>query len=1286
VGAGCGGPGCFIPVTGMGKQNIGEGSGSLHVTTLNVRGMSDRIKRQRLFTFFKSRCKGIMFLQETYTLPGDEKSWESEWGGNVFLSHGSRHSCGVAVLIPKQYDCDIKEVTLSDNGRHIVLRGTFNGNKLTLLNYYAPTADKIMEQQRQLEQILPIIHNNFSELIWGGDMNMTLNPELDKYGKTENKSKYVTKILQILQEYNLCDIWRLMHPDRKRYTWRKSTPKGIQQSRLDYLIIPQNLTTHIEKCEIEIGMYTDHSIVAMEINGEQANIRGKGFWKMNTSLLKDTEYVQLINETIENSIKENNKLTNKGLKWDFIKMKIRTSTISHATHKAKCKREHEDRLNKEIRETQNQLNNEDAKARYDTVIRELEQINNERTRGAQVRAKCTHLEFNEQNSKYFFNKEEAAAKTKNMRRLIDEKGQTYNTPQTIMEHTKQFYQNLYKQDNKHIDETLEQAEQYFLTDNDIATIQEQDKNALDHPITLEEIAKAVKDLPNNKTPGSDGLPVEFYKMFWGKIQEIVYESIIYAIEIGEMSMDQKRGVLTLIPKKDKDIKSLKNWRPLSLLNTDYKILAKALAARLQSTIGQIVSTDQSGCIKGRSTFSNIRSTLDIISYTEEQNLPGILTFVDYEKAFDTVNHNFMMKCLENMNFGQYFRHCIETLYEKIETCVTNNGHFSEFFKPTRGIRQGCPISANIFILIVEHLANVIRSNPNIKGIRINGIEYKISQYADDTCLYLSDQNSLQEALNTIKSFTTCSGLKINMDKSEAMWIGATSNYRHKPYKLRWTQDMIKSLGLYIGTDQRKMTEKNFEDRLDKIQNLADLWCLRKLTLKGKILVANTLLMPIMIYPCSVIDTPLWVITKYKEIVMKFIWGGKPPKVKYSAIINDIPNGGLKLQDLQTKVRSLHLQWIQNINNPSYKAAWKEYVATKFTKKNSTETIVEYNTEYNDFPQYKDNFYNSIFKTWATLHNREPITAEQVLKEIIWNNSYIKVDKKTVYYENWKQKGITHVKDLLNNKGDIMTRQEVTANTDIQLTPLQYEMLISAIPTKWKKLLKSNRTTNNDHNVKTECTIIINKTTRQIKDIKTKDIYWHLLMKMTKRPTSENKWKEKTDLDLTEEEWATIYTLNQQLTRDTQILNFQFKITHRLLACGYNLQIWKIKEDNLCEQCNHHEDTIEHFLVLCQPVREFWRQVINWWTANLKVIFRLETYEILFGIPNDERDTIINQFNFILLMGRHHIYKRKKAGQKPDLYILLVDCKNHLMLEHKIMAEKSESDKLKKKWNKLYENL
>ena len=109
---------------------------------------------------------------------------------------------------------------------------------------------------------------------------------------------------------------------------------------------------------------------------------------------------------------------------------------------------------------------------------------------------------------------------------------------------------------------------------------------------------------------------------------------------------------------------------------------------------------------------------DVINYTKENNIHRILTFVDYKKAFDTVNHKYMFKCLNQTNLGKYFCKCVKTLYNQIETCVTINGHFSECFQPTRGIRQGCPISAYLFIIIVEFLANAIRKNPNIQGIKI----------------------------------------------------------------------------------------------------------------------------------------------------------------------------------------------------------------------------------------------------------------------------------------------------------------------------------------------------------------------------------------------------------------------------------------------------------------------------------------------------------------------------------------------------------------------------------------
>jgi hypothetical protein len=283
------------------------------------------------------------------------------------------------------------------------------------------------------------------------------------------------------------------------------------------------------------------------------------------------------------------------------------------------------------------------------------------------------------------------------------------------------------------------------------------------------------------------------------------------------------------------------------------------------------------------------------------------------------------------------------------------------------------------------------------------------------------------------------------------------------------------------------------------------------------------------------------------------------------------------------------------------------------------------------------------------------------------------------------KGILFIQDLLNERGQIMTKQDLELKLDRQIAPLRYESLISAIPKEWKKLLNDNRNLNMNYLVFRDTNIIIDNRTRQITDINTRELYWHILKACTKRPTSEIKWQEKTDLNLNNEEWATIYTLNNEVTRDNNILNLQFKITHRLLACGYNLKVWKIRTCNLCEICKEHVDTIEHFMIQCDNVHTFWKEILNWWTESMKVIFRLDTYEILFGIPNDEKDPTINQFNFILMMARFYIYRCKKAGFETEMNIheFLLECKKHLRLEEIIMAEKNLTEKFKKTWEELY---
>ena len=158
------------------------------------------------------------------------------------------------------------------------------------------------------------------------------------------------------------------------------------------------------------------------------------------------------------------------------------------------------------------------------------------------------------------------------------------------------------------------------------------------------------------------------------------------------------------------------------------------------------------------------------------------------------------------------------MYNNIESCVINNGKASNFFKPTRGIRQGCTISANVFIIIVKILAHAIKNNNRIQGKKIGDMEFKILQYAHHTCLFIADEASLKTALTVFQIFSKCSGLNINEDKSESIWIDVSSNYLHKPFNLKWTKGAT-CLGVYVTNNISEICDRNFSEKLTKIEDM-----------------------------------------------------------------------------------------------------------------------------------------------------------------------------------------------------------------------------------------------------------------------------------------------------------------------------------------------------------------------------------------------------------------------------------------------------------------------------------
>jgi len=285
---------------------------------------------------------------------------------------------------------------------------------------------------------------------------------------------------------------------------------------------------------------------------------------------------------------------------------------------------------------------------------------------------------------------------------------------------------------------------------------------------------------------------------------------------------------------------------------------------------------QAGFIKGRFIGEVARSILDIIDYTEMSKMPGVLLFIDFEKAFDSIEWDFLYKSLAAFNFGPTLIGWIKTFYNNTSSCVLNNGLFSDPFKLERGVRQGDPLSPYLFIVAIEILAISLRTNKYIEGIKIGANEIKSLFYADDMTATLANISSVEILIKILNDFEKCSGLKMNLSKTKAMWIGASKQSLEKPLDLEWCSG-VKTLGIYFSCDQEQVFKQNFHERLKDVQKIINLWSFRSLSLFGKVTIIKSFLIPKLLYVSSILETPQQIIKDMERMIYKFLWNG-PDKV------------------------------------------------------------------------------------------------------------------------------------------------------------------------------------------------------------------------------------------------------------------------------------------------------------------------------------------------------------------------------------------------------------------------
>ncbi|XP_071138839.1 uncharacterized protein [Mytilus edulis] len=500
---------------------------------------------------------------------------------------------------------------------------------------------------------------------------------------------------------------------------------------------------------------------------------------------------------------------------------------------------------------------------------------------------------------------------KNISALTNEKGEIITDSSEILKLEKNFYENLYKSTNPNENEIKK-----YITETKVdKTLSHEETQNLEGELTIKECTEAIKSMKLNKSPGIDGISVEFYRTFWTNLKEIVVKVFNTCYQKEEMSTLQKIGVVSLLYKKGNPL-LLDNYRPITLLNVDTKLMAYSLAQRLKPILTKIIHSDQNGYIKNRYIGFNIRQIQDIIDHAEYFNIEGALLFIDFSKAFDSLEWPFMYEALKKFGLPNPFIKWVKTLYKDITGCMLNNGWVSSPYNIKRGIRQGCPLSSLIFVIAVEILSCRIRQDNNIKGFQIKldtkTHSLKISQLADDTTLFLKSKNEVRHTLNIIEIFGTLSGLKLNRSKTEGIWLGKLKHCKDKFENITWNKGPIKSLGVYFGTDRAECDKLNTEKIIQKCDKLISNWKKRNLTMIGKITVVKSLLIPNLTYLASVTNLPHEFIQQFKTIIYNFIWDGKREKVKRTTLSKNTTMGGLKMTDIDNYITALQIAWIKRL--------------------------------------------------------------------------------------------------------------------------------------------------------------------------------------------------------------------------------------------------------------------------------------------------------------------------------------------------------------------------------------
>lgn len=654
----------------------------------------------------------------------------------------------------------------------------------------------------------------------------------------------------------------------EKFTWRR----GNCCSRLDYIFVSTGLSSRITQVNTEwytFGSNYDHASVTVEIRNKVGIPRGRGFPKLFKSDISSPRSIAWLAAQLEAAKAQIPLHWNPHQIHEFLKMSLRSKSLElramnkrHYSSKALT-----DKINALL-----QFPTDASMQEADQLKFELLQAEEAEAEELRLRAGIKWREQGEKSSKYFLGRLKTRELARELHSLVDSNGDTVSSLKGVLEHVKSFYAKLYEAVftpnlNDHA---------FFEHCPALDPLQQQQ---LSSPLTLAELRDTLKSC-HDSAPGLDGIPYSFYATFGDLLLPTLLDSWNYAISTGQLAPSHLQSCISLLPKKDKDLKLIQNWRPISLSSCDLKIITKTYARRLSLILPEILAESQAAYVPGRDISFNNRLLRTAQSFAINQNKDYCVVSLDARKAFDSVSHSYLVQVMEAYQFPREFIKIFSTLYANNSALVQVNGHLSDPFQLNRGVKQGDALSCGLFVLAIDPLLRNIAANDRIKGLIIpidgqESIEIKVLAYADDVAVFCKNRN-LQPIFTEYERLST---IVLNADKTEVLNLIASDNNlsRIKYQDLDFTLgriDSIRICGINLSNLPEVDYQRNVLDVIGKMEKIVSSWRKRTLTLNGRMLAAKTFVLSQIVFQAQVITIATKEIKKIERLIYSFVNGAK----------------------------------------------------------------------------------------------------------------------------------------------------------------------------------------------------------------------------------------------------------------------------------------------------------------------------------------------------------------------------------------------------------------------------